>query len=149
MQWIVSKALRRSDVDARRRLHRSAGLAQSLKTDPYRWSAADYTASQHEHPSGRAHWDLGAGGRETIDSIAVLPLINSTEDPDLDYLSDGITNLINALAHPEVARLACRLPPGREIASSASAVTLMRAVLIGRMQRIRDYFTIGAELVDV
>ena len=47
--------------------------------------------------------------RTTFDSVAVLPILNSTGDADNDYLSDGITDrLINGLAQVSSLRVVPR-----------------------------------------
>jgi len=98
------------------------------------------------------------GGR-TIDSLAVLPLVNADADPNLDYLPDGLTErLINSLSqfpnlkvmsHTSVLRYRSRdpnaLPPdprtvGRELG--------VRGVLTGTVQRKGDSVTVRIELID-
>jgi TolB-like protein/Tfp pilus assembly protein PilF len=85
----------------------------------------------------------------------VLPLVNSSNDPDIDYLTDGITeSLINALSRIPKLRVMARSTVfryrGREVDAQRVGLELnVRAVMTGRVQRVRDRFSIGAELVDV
>jgi TolB-like protein len=54
------------------------------------------------------------GTKAGIDSIAVLPLENRSNDPDADYISDGVTESINnSLA---------RLPSSRAMSGSAATI---------------------------
>jgi eukaryotic-like serine/threonine-protein kinase len=90
-----------------------------------------------------------------IDSIAVLPFVNASSDPDMDYLSDGLTQgVINGL---------CRMPQLRVIARSTAfrykghaddpqkigANLNVRAVLTGRLAKRGDMLKLEAELMDV
>jgi serine/threonine-protein kinase len=71
-----------------------------------------------------------------IDSIAVLPLANSSADPEADYLGDGITeSLINALS--QIPKLKVM---GQELG--------VRAVLTGELTQRDDQLTVRVELVD-
>lgn len=46
-----------------------------------------------------AYLFYSARNGEAIDSVAVLPFVNESGDPEADYLSDGISdNLINSLS---------------------------------------------------
>ena len=92
---------------------------------------------------------------ESIDSIAVLPLVNASTDPDTDYLSDGLTeSLINALSQlPNVKVISFSSVmhyKGQPIEPQAVGSALrVRAVLIGRIVKRGDALSISAELVDV
>src|SRR5437588_7279725 len=57
-----------------------------------------------------AGWFYGFRGRgETIDSIAVLPFVNTSGNPDTEYLSDGLADsLINSLSQVPKLRVAPR-----------------------------------------
>ena len=93
--------------------------------------------------------------RRTVDSLAVLPLANASQDPEMEYLSDGITDsIINTLsqlpklrvmARSTVFRYKGRPQEPQEIGRALD----VRAVLTGRVLQRGDTLTIGAELVDV
>jgi serine/threonine protein kinase/Tfp pilus assembly protein PilF len=88
-----------------------------------------------------------------IDSIAVLPFINMSEDPTTEYLSDGISDsVINRLSpYLRVISLNSVLRyKGKQIdAQSVGQELKVRAVLIGRMTQRGDELSFSAELVDV
>ncbi len=93
--------------------------------------------------------------RKPIDSIAVLPFENAGDDPNADYLSDGITeSIINNLS--QVARLKVMarstvfsFKGGAIDARRAGNELGVRAVVTGRVQQIGDRLQIGVELVNV
>lgn len=93
---------------------------------------------------------LGKG----IDSLAVLPFINADADPNMEYLSDGITDsLINKLSQLPNLKVMSRNSvfrfKGRETDAQAAARELnVRAVLTGRLVQRGDDLSISVELVD-
>jgi len=93
--------------------------------------------------------------RTMIDSIAVLPFVNASRDPDVDYLSDGVTEtIINRLTQLPGLRVTPRSTvfhyKGREIDPQAAGREIgARAVLTGRILQRGDTLVVGAELVDV
>ena len=89
-----------------------------------------------------------------IDSIAILPLVNASADPDLEYLSDGITeSIINSfsqlaqlrvMAHSTVFRY-----KGLEVNPQEVGRDLkVRAVLTGRVLQFGKRLIVRTELVD-
>src|SRR2546423_2298610 len=97
-----------------------------------------------------------AKGGESIDSIAVLPFVNVSNNADTEYLSDGISDsLINSLS--QLPNLKKVIPfssvlryKGRQIDPQAVGRELnVRAVLTGRLVERGDDLLIIAELVDV
>ena len=93
-------------------------------------------------------------GGETIDSVAVLPFVNASADPNTEYLSDGITeSLINSLSqfpHLKVmSRDSAFMYKGKETDARTVGQALgVRAVFKGRVMQRGDDLEISAELVD-
>jgi TolB-like protein/Flp pilus assembly protein TadD len=90
-----------------------------------------------------------------IDSIAVLPFENSSGDPEMEYLSDGITeSIINSLSQVSKMRV---IPRSTVFRYKGQAVDLQtvgrelktRAVLVGRVLQRGEIMVIGTELIDL
>ena len=93
-------------------------------------------------------------GGETIDSVAVLPFVNASGDPNAEYLSDGITeSLINSLSQLPHLRVMSRdsafMYKGKDTDARTVGQQLgVRAVFKGRVMQRGDDLEISAELVD-
>jgi eukaryotic-like serine/threonine-protein kinase len=102
-----------------------------------------------------AWFTLFRGRGEAIDSVAVLPFVNVSADPNTEYLGDGITEgLINSLSRLPNLRVVSRSSvfryKGRDIDPRAAARELgVHAVLMGRVVQRGDRLSVSAELVDV
>ncbi|MFB3923015.1 MAG: winged helix-turn-helix domain-containing tetratricopeptide repeat protein [Terriglobia bacterium] len=89
-----------------------------------------------------------------IESIAVLPFVNASGDPDSEYLADGLTEgLINRLSEiPKLtvmSRGSVLRYKGQEPGPQAVARDLrVHAVLAGRVVRRGDDIRISTELID-
>ncbi len=104
---------------------------------------------------GAAWLIIQQSARAPFDSIAVLPLANTAADPNIEYLSDGITEqIINTLTRIPGLRVVPRssvfyykgkdkspLDIGRELD--------VRAVLLGRIIKRGDTLNIQTDLLDV
>ena len=92
-------------------------------------------------------------GKE-ISSIAVLPFVNTGNDPNAEYLSDGITeSLINSLSQlPNLevrARSSVFRYKGRDIEPQTAAKDLkVQAVVTGRIVQRGDQLLVSSELID-
>jgi serine/threonine protein kinase len=89
------------------------------------------------------------------DSLAVLPLVNATGDPETEYLSDGISeSIINLLSQLPNLRVIPRTTAfrykGREADLRAIGQSLnVRTVLTGTVIQHGERLIVQAELVDV
>jgi serine/threonine protein kinase len=103
-----------------------------------------------------AGWFYKSSSRngEAIDSVAVLPFVNASGDPNTEYLSDGITeSLINSLSQLPHLKVMSRDSAFRYKGKDTDAEKIghelgVRAVFTGRMMQRGDDLEISAELVD-
>jgi serine/threonine protein kinase/TolB-like protein/Tfp pilus assembly protein PilF/alpha-beta hydrolase superfamily lysophospholipase len=92
---------------------------------------------------------------QAIDSLAVLPFINSSADPNTEYLSDGLTESIiydtSKLPNLKVIpRSSVFRYKGKEMDAQTVGHELgVRAVLTGTVSQHGDGILISAELIDV
>ena len=93
--------------------------------------------------------------RRNIDSLAVLPFVNSSNDPDTEYLSDGITeSLIGSLsqlpnlrvmAHDTVFSYKGRRLDPRKVGRDLN----VEAIVTGKVAERGNTLTVEADLVNV
>ncbi|HAF14598.1 MAG TPA: hypothetical protein DCK99_13060, partial [Blastocatellia bacterium] len=92
--------------------------------------------------------------QSAIDSIAVLPFVNASDDPNMEYLSDGISeSLINSLTELQQLRVIARSTAfrykGKEVDPQQVGHELnVRAVLTGRVRQLGDALDVQVDLVD-
>ena len=93
-------------------------------------------------------------GKATINSVAVLPFINVSNDANTEYLSDGISeSLINSLSQlPQlkvIARSSTFRYKGKEVDLQDVAKALnVRAIVTGRIIQRGDTMQISVEMTD-
>lgn len=99
-------------------------------------------------PTKGTDWDA-------IDSLAILPFSNAGDDPDSEYLSDGITeSIINKMATISGIRVVPRASAFRykdhefDIAEVGRELKV-RAVVTGRVHQRGDFLVAQAELIDL
>ena len=105
---------------------------------------------------GGAAWTLHSGGGRapTYDSIAVLPFVNLSGDPENEYFGDGLAEeLLNALAGIEGLKVAARTSAFAFKGSSTDVRVIgdtlgVATVLEGSVRRSSDRIRITAQLID-
>jgi eukaryotic-like serine/threonine-protein kinase len=101
-----------------------------------------------------AYYQLAPNGGAAISSVAVLPFQNASGDPNLDYLSDGLSeSVIDRLSQLPQLKVVSRSSSfkfrGADVDVRDVAHKLgVRAVVTGRVVRVGDSLTVRAEMVD-
>ena len=100
-------------------------------------------------------WPFTAAPAETIDSIAILPFDNRSGDPELEYVSDGISEgIINRLSQlpsldKVIASSSVRSYKGRTVdAMTVTQEVDVRAVVMGSMVQAGENIRINVQLID-
>jgi len=94
------------------------------------------------------------GPKRQIESIAVMPFVNTGGNPDIEYLSDGITeSLINSLSRITALSVKARSSvftyKGKDVTPQQVAKDLaVQAVVTGRVIQRGDQVILKVDLVD-
>ncbi|HKV33459.1 MAG TPA: winged helix-turn-helix domain-containing protein [Pyrinomonadaceae bacterium] len=104
---------------------------------------------------GVMYFTSKAGNTATIGSIAVLPFVDESADPDAEYINDKIAeSLINSLSKLPQLRVVPRSVvagyKGKSMDPRKIGEELnVRAVVTGRLRRHGDIISIQADLIDL
>ena len=96
----------------------------------------------------------GAPSSSAINSLAVLPFESATNEPDADYLGDGLTEaLIGQMSRVPALRVMARGTvfrfKGTKDPQAAGRQLGVGAVVTGRVTRRGDRLSISAELIEI
>jgi serine/threonine protein kinase/tetratricopeptide (TPR) repeat protein len=93
--------------------------------------------------------------RVGIRSLAVLPFTNAGDDPEMEYLSDGLTeNILFGLSQLSEVQVLAKSAVFRHKGSEQDSITIGRtlgvgAIVTGRVRQRGKTLLISAELIDV
>jgi eukaryotic-like serine/threonine-protein kinase len=135
-----------------------AVIARSLARAPAdRFATAARLASAlaEVNPSSGRAVAFGSGSQPTAEaSVAVLPFVNLSSDPENEYFSDGMTDeIINALAQIPGLRVAARsssfMFKGKRVEARQIGERLkVRTVLEGSLRRAGDRIRMSVQLIN-
>jgi eukaryotic-like serine/threonine-protein kinase len=144
------KRLRRDSSSARVEIAATHSSANKSKT--LLWAVGAIVAVALL--AGAAFLWRSRSDQDQISSVAVMPFVNASNNPDSEYLSDGITeSLINDLSRlpnlAVMARSSVFRYKGRDVDPQAVAKDLkVQALVTGRIVQHGDQIIISSELID-
>ncbi|MGB7203680.1 MAG: winged helix-turn-helix domain-containing protein [Pyrinomonadaceae bacterium] len=149
----VAKLRRQLDGDGNHR------FIETVHGGGYRFTANVEIANEGDWQKQFAGFNRRKSDRQphqqVLDSIAVLPFRNETNDAENDYLADGLTeSVINRLSRTTSLRVMARDTvfryKNKDVDAKEVGDTLgVAAVLTGRIKLIKDNLLVGVELVRV
>jgi serine/threonine-protein kinase len=163
LEALILKALER---DGRRRFQAAATIVTAFEEArkeaggtvevSSHASTADVAApkTRAAAPRRSSHGSSGGSRGKAIDSLAVLPLVNTSGDPEHDYLSDGLTeSVIYNLSRLAVLRVVPRATVFRYKNSEKDLPSIakelkVRAIATGRVSVRGGQLIVQAELID-
>ncbi|HEX6624581.1 MAG TPA: tetratricopeptide repeat protein [Pyrinomonadaceae bacterium] len=133
---------------------RGDGALLVSSSPPLAETAAE-TAATWTFPASRPSAETHVGAIPGTPSIAVLPFVNMSSDPENEFFCDGLAEeLINALTKVEQMRVVARTSAfsfkGKDAHISRIGQALsVNTVLEGSVRRVGDRLRITAQLIDV
>jgi serine/threonine protein kinase/Flp pilus assembly protein TadD len=134
------------------------GFGRGTEIISDRSGATGNTSSNTTGKTGKSGKSTSSGTSravsETVDSVAILPLTNTGDDAQAEYLSDGITeSIIRTLSRVQGVRVMARSTVFRYKGKNADPMEVgkelkVRAVFAGRLIQRGETIVIKAELVD-
>ena len=145
LEKIISRCLRK---DRERRFQHMDDLKVALQELKEESHSGGLAGNDRAKPASRK-------GRQTLRSLAILPFLNESADPNMEYLSDGITeSLIRSLSELPKLRVMARstvfLYKGKDLDPRKVGHDLdVQAAVIGSVRERADILVISVEMVDV
>jgi serine/threonine-protein kinase len=148
---VPSSTARLGEAETRRAVSSTEYLVTEIKR--YQLRVALALAAVFVTVVGIAYFYFARGGASGT-SLAILPFANASADPDMEYLSDGITeSLINSLSQLPQLRVMARTTAFRYKGQDADPQEIGRnlkvnAVLTGKVLQRGDTLVIQVDLVN-
>ena len=160
LKLVITKAMSKNAKDRYESLsHVVFDLKRAQRSLMSAYSATNYTTVRDSAPAlvvpNKVARSSRSRLRKTIKSLAILPFTNETDDPKVDYLSDGITEtIINNLSQLPQLRVMSRTSvfrfKGADLTPTAIGQELgVGAVLTGKLLRVEARLIVQTELVDI